>query len=66
MSVGAECLEIARTYNNQNSFLNSINPSVRDMISQGAKKYRIASVLLKSLNNMKMILTMLQKPGKNY
>ena len=37
MSRGAECLRIAGACNNQNSFLNSINPLVRRMISQGAK-----------------------------
>ena len=50
MSIGAECLRIARASNNQNSFLNSINPLVRRMILHGAKKWRIANVLLKFFN----------------
>ena len=44
ISIGVECLRIARVYNNQNSFLNSINPFVRRMISQRAKKCRITNV----------------------
>ena len=50
MSVGAECLRVARVSNNQSSFLNAINPLVRRMIAQGAKKCRIANVLLKFFN----------------
>ena len=50
MSTRAEYLRIARACNNQNSFLNSINPFVRRMISQGAKKCRTANVLLKFFN----------------
>ena len=38
MSTRAEYLRIARACNSQNSFLNSINPFVRRMISQVAKK----------------------------
>lgn len=50
MSVGAECLRIPGACGNQNSFLNSINPSGRRMISQGTKKGRIANLLLNFFN----------------
>ena len=35
MTSGVECLRIATACNNKNPFLNSINPLVRHMISQG-------------------------------
>ena len=50
MSIGAECLRIARACNTQNSFLNSINPLVCCMALQEAKKCRIAEVSLKFFN----------------
>ena len=49
MSTGAKCLRIARACN-QSFFLNSVYPLVMHMISQGAKKYRIANALLKYFN----------------
>ena len=52
MAGGAEYLRIDRACNNLNSFLNSINPLVGCMISQGAKKYTIAIVLLKIFSKL--------------
>ena len=47
ISIRSESMRIARACNKQNSFLNSINPLVRRMIWQRAKKYRIAKRPLK-------------------
>ena len=47
MYIGAECLRIDKACMNQNSFLNSINPLLSRMISQGANKCRIAKRPLK-------------------
>ena len=60
MSTEAECLETARVCNNQNSFLNSINPLERRMISQEAKKMPNSSRPFKIFQQTsKVILTML-------
>ena len=53
LSVSWECLKnpvIAEACNNQNSFLISMNSVVRCMISQGAKRCRIANVRVKVFN----------------
>ena len=43
MLTEAECLRTTRAWDNQNSFLNSINPLMRRMISQGVREGRITS-----------------------
>ena len=50
MSARADCSRVARGCNNQNCFLKSMNPLVRRMISEGAKKFRIADTLLRLPN----------------
>ena len=47
ISIGAECLKIARACNNQSSLLDFISSLVRRFISQGTNQCRIANVLLK-------------------
>ena len=54
MSILVECLGIARASNDQNSFLNMINSLVSRMISQAAKKCRIANAFLKILKLEKL------------
>ena len=64
ISIGAECLGIARACNNQNFFLNSIYPLVRCMILQGAKNCRIANILLKIFNKNQGPFNYVAKTGK--
>ena len=64
MSAGDECLRIARAYSNQNSFLNSINPLARRLISQEAKKCRISNAFLKFFNKHQSDFNYVRKAGK--
>ena len=63
MSIGTECLRIARACNNQNSFLNSTSPLVRCMISQGAI-CRIPNILLKFFKKHQSHFNYVTKTGK--
>ena len=64
LSIGAQCLRIARACNNQNSFLNSINSLVRCMISQKAKNCITANVLLKFFNKYRSDFNYVTKTRK--
>ena len=64
ISIGAECLRIARVCNNQNFFLNSIYPLVRPIISQRTKNCTIANILLKIFNKNQGHFNYVAKTGK--
>ena len=64
MSNGAEDSRIFRACNNQNSFLNSVNPLVRCIISQGVRKCRIVNVLLKNFKKHQSDFNYIKKTGK--
>ena len=64
ISAGPECLRIARPCNNQNSFSNSINPFVKRIISQGAKKCTLANILLKFFKKRENDFNYVTKTGK--
>ena len=64
MSVGAECLRKATTWNNQVCFLKFINPLVRSMISEGEKSCRTTNVFLKLLNKNQSDFNYVTKSGE--
>ena len=65
MSIGAECLRKATTWNNQVCFLKSINPLVRSMISEGEKYCRTNKVFLKLLNKNQSDFNYVTTSGKD-